>query len=99
MLKCSDGPNTRANNLFRSKSTSIELKTLQLSATSDLTQHVKTGMIDFWERLIVNIGIVFVFGAFCLGIPHASMISMEVNAAGPVALNVNKAKFQCPLLG
>jgi hypothetical protein len=27
------------------------------------------------------------------------MTAMEVNAAGPVALNVNKAKFQCLLLG
>ena len=27
------------------------------------------------------------------------MIAMEVNAAGPIALDVNKAKFQCPLLG
>ena len=27
----------------------------------------------FWERLTVNIGIVLVFGAFYLRIPHASM--------------------------
>ena len=27
------------------------------------------------------------------------MIAMEVNATGPIALDVNEAKFQCPLLG
>ena len=35
---------------------------------------------QFWERLIVNIGIVLVFAAFFMEIPQASVIAMEAKS-------------------
>ena len=79
------------------KRTAVVLYAVAMVAVSRCRFHVLQKPIlgttdsEYWHCLAVR--------SFLLEIPHASMIAMEVNAGGPIALDVNKAKFQCPLLG